>query len=135
MKNSEDNIMLSVGDIVIDNKSNKKYRVVAIVNEEITLCEMEVTNLSFSLLNKKTLFSLILSGDVLVEKEERFVFDKEKLPNEAKEKFEIKQKIMTEVLKVYGPQYIELGGKKPKKEIKEILEKYDFPKSSFWRIC
>ena len=51
MKNSENNIMLSVGDIVVDNKLNKKYRVVAIVNDEVTLCEMETTKFSLSLLN------------------------------------------------------------------------------------
>lgn len=138
MKNGESNninVMLSIGDIVIDNKSNKKHRIVAIVNNEITLCEMEITSLSLSLLDKKTLFSLILTEDIIVQKEESFVFDKNKLPDEAKEKFEIKQKIMTEILKIYGPQYIELAGKKPKNEIKEVLAKYNFPKSSFWRIC
>ena len=138
MKNNESNnmnVMLSIGDIVIDNKSNKKHRIVAIVNNEITLCEMEITSLSLSLLDKKTLFSLILTEDIIVQKEESFVFDKNKLPDEAKEKFEIKQKIMTEILKIYGPQYIELAGKKPKNEIKEVLAKYNFPKSSFWRIC
>ena len=41
-----DNIMLTVGNVIIDESNNKKYRVVAIVKDEITLCEMNISSFS-----------------------------------------------------------------------------------------
>ena len=46
------NVMLSVGDIVVDNKGGKKHRVVAIVGNEITLCEMGIIQIVISLIKK-----------------------------------------------------------------------------------
>lgn len=129
------NIMLTVGNIIIDESNEKRYRVVAIVNDEVTLCEMDTSKFSLSLLNKQTLFELVGNGELEIEKEDIFVFDKEKLPDEHKEKFEIKQKMMMEVISTYGPSYIELSGRKTKNDIKRIMNKYNMPRNSFWRIC
>lgn len=129
------NIMLTVGNVIIDDAKNKQYRVIAIVNDEITLCEMNTTKFSLSLLNKSTLFSLIINDELILTSDEVFIFDKAKLPDEAREKFEIKQKMMSEVIKAYGPSFMDLNGRKSKDIIKEIMEKYNFPRNSFWRIC
>ena len=128
-------IMLSVGNIIIDENNGKKYRVVAIVNNEITLCEMEITQFSLFIINKNTLFSLIDTNDLSMKAEETIVFDKNKLQPKAKEKFELKQKIMSEVVSIYGPSFTELNGRKSKDAIKEILKKYNLPRNSFWRMC
>ena len=75
MKNSENNnigVMLSVGNIVVDTHNNKKYRVVAIVNNEITLCEMDIPNFSLSLVDREVLFSLIVKNEFLIEINEPF---------------------------------------------------------------
>ena len=53
-------IVLSVGNIIIDETNNKKYRVIAIVKNEITLCEMNITALSLSVLNMQTLLTLMV---------------------------------------------------------------------------
>ena len=132
MKNNE-NIMLSVGDIIVDNKINKKYRIVAIVNDGVTLCEMEIQSLNLSVINKITLFELISNKELYVVKETNIVFDKENLSKEMKEKFELKKRMMNEVLSFYAPTYIGLAGKKPKEKVKEIIKKYNYPKSTFWR--
>ena len=129
------NIMLSVGNIILDTKSNKKYRVVAIVNDEITLCEMDTTKFRLSLINVKTLFSLIASEELIAYKEEAVIFDKNALPDNLRKKFEEKQKIMREVIAIYQPSFIELTGRKSKKQIKEIISKYKIPRNSFWRMC
>ena len=109
------NVMLSVGDIVVDNKGGKKHRVVAIVGNEITLCEMGISQFVLSLLNKETLFNLVETNDLVIQKEEPFVFNKDDLSDSAKEKFEIKQKMMLEVVNAYAPSFIELSGRKSKK--------------------
>ena len=130
-----DNITLTVGNVIIDETNNKKYRVIAIVKDEITLCEMNVTNFSLSIINKTALFSLITSGELIIVNEENIVIDINNLSDDAKKKFEIKKKIMQEVVSVYAPTFMDLGGKKPKAEIKRILEKYNIPKWTFWRTC
>ena len=129
------NVMLSVGDIVVDNKGGKKHRVVAIVNDEITLCEMGISQFVLTLLNKETLFNLVDIGDLAIQKDEIFVFDKDKLPDNVKEKFELKQKMMLEVVNAYAPSFIDLSGRKSKEDIKTIMEKYNMPRNSFWRVC
>lgn len=129
------NVMLSVGDIVVDNKGGKKHRVVAIVNDEITLCEMGISQFVLTLLNKETLFNLVDIGDLAIQKDEIFVFDKDKLPDNVKEKFELKQKMMLEVVNAYAPSFMDLSGRKSKEDIKNIMEKYNMPRNSFWRVC
>ena len=129
------NVMLSVGDIVVDNKGGKKHRVVAIVGNEITLCEMGISQFVLSLLNKETLFNLVETNDLVIQKEEPFVFNKDDLSDSAKEKFEIKQKMMLEVVNAYAPSFIELSGRKSKEDVKRIMEKYSMPRNSFWRTC
>lgn len=129
-------ITLSVGNVIIDETNNKKYRVIAIVKDEITLCEMNVTNFSLSVININTLLSLISNKEIHIENNaQNIVFDKEKLSNESRAFFELKKKVMTEIVNAYGPSFIELSGKKPKNKVKEILKKYNFPKSTFWKTC
>ena len=130
-----DNIILTVGNIIMDECNNKKYRVIAIVKNEITLCEMSVTNFSLSIIDYSTLFSLISKDEIILQEEDEIIIDKEKLSESNRRNFELKKKIMKEIVDAYGPSFIELSGKKTKKKVKEILEKYNFPKSTFWKIC
>ena len=81
-------IMLSIGNIIIDEQTNKKYRVVAIVNNEITLCEMETSKFCLVLMSAQIVLSLIGNNDLRVKNEEKQVLDKEKLPLEEKTRFE-----------------------------------------------
>lgn len=128
-------IMLTIGDIIIDKTNDKKYRVVAIVNNEITLCEMNISNFSLSLISMNTLMSLILNEEILLDKEEKVIFDKNKLPDDIREKFEIKHQMMIDVLKAYAPNYMDLYGRKSKESVNKIVDKYNIPRNSFWRIC
>ena len=130
-----DNMILAVGNVIIYENNIKQYRVIAIVKDEITLCEMNVTNFSLSIIDIKTLLSLVSNGEIRIENDIAIIVDKEKLSDDNRKFFELKKKIMTEVINAYGPSFIELNGKKPKSKIKEILKKYDFPKSTFWKTC
>lgn len=130
-----DNIMLTVGNVIIDEDKNKQYRVVAVVKDEITLCEMNVSYFALSIVQQSTLFSLIMAGEVLLKDGQNIVINKDELSNDARKKFEIKKQMMLDVLNAYGPTFIELNGKKPKRKIKEILNKYNYQKSTFWRTC
>ena len=127
--------LLSIGSIVSDLKNRKRYRVVAIAENNITLCEMDIEQFSLSQIDKKVLFSLLFSDELAITEEETIVFDKEQLKDEYQKKFEEKRKMMREVLKIYGPSYMDLSGRKQKPELKAIMEKYNCPRNSFWRIC
>ena len=129
------NIMLTIGNVIIDENNNKKYRVIAIVKDEITLCEMNINNFSLIVIDKVTLFSLISSGEFYMQNQEHIVIDKEKLSKDIREKFEIKKQMMTEVIKAYEPSFIELNGKKSKEKIKEIIDKCGYSRWTFWRVC
>lgn len=128
-------IMLSVGNIIIDENNGKKYRVIAIVNDDITLCEMETTKFLLSLLNKTVLFSLITSKELSIYSDEPFVLNESDLPEYAQMKFKNAKAMMIEIAKVYGPTYIDLSNKKQKPEAKRIMEKYGFSKCLFYRTC
>lgn len=129
------NIMLSVGNIITDNQSNKQYRVVAMVNNEITLCEMNTTKFSLSLINKETLFSLIINNELTMNQTESFVFNKNELTDDFKQKFEKKKNAMNEIISAYGPSFMDLSGKKSKKDVDKIIAKYNIPRNTFWRMC
>lgn len=130
-----DNIMLTVGNVIIDEHSGKQYRVVAVINNDITLCEMNTTKFLLSLMNKQTLFALVATGELVIKVEPPIVFNKDDLPEGFQKKFTIRQQIMNEVLKEYGPSYIELNGKKRGRTVKDIMSKYNLARCSFWRIC
>ena len=129
------NIMLSVGNVILDINSNKKYRVVAIVNDEVTLCEMDTSKFILSLINLETLFFFVASGEFTIYKEDVIVFNKNDLPDNLRIKFETKLKIMREIIGIYGPSFIELNGKRRREEVKKLMAKYEFSKNSFWRTC
>ena len=42
---------------------------------------------------------------------------------------------MNDVKIAYGPSYLGLMGKSSKIELQKILAKYNYPISSFWRMC
>ena len=128
-------ILLSVSNILVDTHKNTKYRIVAIVNNDVTLCQLDTSKLELLLVNKSKLLSLIATGQIVVDKPEPFIFDKNNLSENALAAFTKKKNVMSEVLAVYAPLYIDLSGRKTKKELKEILERYKIPNNTFWRFC
>ena len=129
------NNILSLGDMIIDTEKSSKYRVIAIWNDEVTLCQLEVSTLVLQLMDYKLLFSLVEMGRLQIAHEERFVFNKNTLPIAALSKFEERQKIMNEVVDLYGPQFMELSGHKTKDSLNSIIKKYNIARNTFWRMC
>ena len=127
--------LLSVGDIIIDINKQAKYRVVAIVNDEITLCDMNTTKFKLTLMDKTTLMVLIASGDLIKEREPVTIFNIDSLSDAFREKFKMKKQMMMEVVDMYGPLFMDLNGKKRGRKLQEIMEKYHLTRCSFWRIC
>lgn len=130
-----DNILLSVGDILTDTNKQSQYRIVAIVNDNVTLCEMHTTKFSLSIMDKNTIVLLLEDNQLIKEEDDPFVFNADDLPASYKEKFDLKKQMMIEIIKAYSPSFIDLNGKKKDREAKAIMEKYGLNRCSFWRIC
>lgn len=128
-------ITLTIGTIVIDKNNNKQYRVVAIVGDDITLCELNIKKFSLTQFSKNTLINLIYNDEIFIQNEENNIFDEAKLPEAVKERFLLKKEVMQKVLKTYEPSYMGLCYKKLKPELEEILREYEYPRNSFWRMC
>ena len=132
---SNKNFILSIGNIVIDKQNNKKHRVVAIVNEEVTLCEMETNKLLLSSIYIETLLQFISNKEMYIENDEKKIIDIEKVPEKIREKFKTRKEIMLKVMKAYAPSFIELSGHQKKDFIENLLKEYNMPRNSFWRVC
>lgn len=129
------NLKLSVGNIIIDTNLNKKYRVIAIVDKEITLCEMNTSKFNLLLMEFEVLFSLINDKDFQVQIEEAFIVNKNDLPDNVKEKLAQRKAMMFEIEESYGPSFMGLVATKKKPKVEAIMKKYNCSRSTFWRIC
>lgn len=130
-----DTVLFSIGDIIRDKQQNTRYRIIAIVENYATLCEMDTTKFLLSQIENETLIRLLSSDEIEKCAEDNIVFDIDRLSPTMKERYETKVRIMNEVVAVSAPAYISLAGKTPKPEIKEIMNKYNVAKNSFWRMC
>lgn len=126
---------LSIGSIVVDKNNNKRFRVIAIVDNEITICEMDINKLLLSSIYTETLLQFVSDGEMYIEYEEKKIIDTEKLPDKIREKFCIRKEIMSKVIKAYAPSFVDLSGHQKKDFIENILEEYKMPRNTFWRMC
>jgi len=129
------NTIIAVGNIVTDVQKGTKYRIIAIINNEVILCEMEVTKFNLYCHSLSIIVDLLSSGQLLFEEEGTPIFDENLLSESIKTNFIKKRNVMNEVMAAYAPTFLGLSGKKPKPQLQEILTKYSYPTPSFWRIC
>ena len=127
--------ILQVGDVIVDYTENTKYRVIAIQNDVIVLCEMDIDKLSLIDYNLNIALELIAQNQLEVQRPTFRIFDESMLSDETREKFLKKKSAMQDLAKTYGPTFLELASKKPKPVVKEIMKKYDIKMTAFWATC
>ena len=127
--------ILKRGDILTDTQEDIRYRVIALHQDLIILCKMDVDNLELIEQELKTVISLMNDDSLVVEHPTFPVFKEEELSEPIKESFQTQRAAMRELKKAYGPTYMDLMGKKPKPKAKAIMEKYNIKKATFWNIC
>ena len=59
---------IKIGDILVNKKSGISYRIIYISNNEIVVCQMNLTRLEIFSILIKTVFAYIENGDYGVEK-------------------------------------------------------------------
>ena len=126
---------IKIGSVFKSKETGKEYRLLNILNGICIIIEMNKGSLNLSFPSFSSILDLVESEELLIEDEEKIIFDIGVLPEEEREEFERRKKAMQEVVRLYGPTYAELVSKKPKPEIKKMISDNNWDKSTFWRIC
>ena len=117
-----DNVLFAVGNIIYDKKNKKKYRVISIINKYVIMCEMDITKLCLYNVNIDIICNLISSKELEIVDENNYIFDINMLSDRSKKRFFTKKNIMNEIIRIYGPTYEGLLGKKSKLELIIIIK-------------
>ena len=128
------NNILIVGGIIKDTKNKKKYRIVSISQDSIILCELDTPKFKLTENSLKAVITLMADGEIIVENEEPIIFDSTTLTGNFKDKYEMRKKLVSEIINAYNNNLMALCGKRSKPELRDILEKYNIPLNSFWRM-
>ena len=80
------NVNLSIGVIIEDVNSKKKYRIVSLTNEICTLCNMDTTKFELILYSIVDICDLISENLLIIKPNEKEIFDINTLPESAKQK-------------------------------------------------
>jgi hypothetical protein len=127
-------IVLKITDVLEECQTpEKQYRIIYIRESIVVLCEMNITKLNLFYAKAKELTDKIILKEIRIVREQRFVYDIDSFDEKERNEFEMRRSLIREVVKNYGPTYMELIGRSPKKVIKNLIDKYKIPKSLFWR--
>lgn len=126
---------LKIGQILCDKLTGKRYRLLGIVDGFCSLCELDITVLLIVVIDFKTIVDFLYNKEYSIEDCEQFVFDFQQLPEEAYSEYIKRKNMVKEVVSRYAPLYEELSSAKSKADINEIIQKYGYPRNTFWRIC
>lgn len=127
--------ILAIGDILYDKNSQNSYRIISLIDDHLILCEMETTKLELQQIKYTIIADLVLSNKIEIKKDQALVYDIDQLSESVRNRYILKVHIMNDVKTAYGPSYLGLMGKSSKIELQKILAKYNYPISSFWRMC
>lgn len=128
--------IFAVGNILSNKYNHTRYRVISILGDTVVLCLMDTSKFELAFFDIEMVTDSINDESIIIEKDEdAIIFDSNVLSKSARKKFETKFKLLQEVVNIYGPSYARLYGKHDKPELKELLNKYDIAKNSFWRLC
>lgn len=127
-------LVIRVGDILqVDDKA---YRIIYISSPNIVLCRMNIEKLDIAEYDLQAIRTGVLNGDInVLTDNDNQVVDISKLSEKEAEAYQVKSSIIKEIVKNYGPTYLDLMGKKHKEPISKILQKYDLKKKAVWKIC
>lgn len=127
-------LVIRVGDILqVDGKA---YRIIYILSPNIVLCRMNIEKLDIAEYDLQAIRTGVLNGDInVITDNDNQVVDISKLSEKEAEAYQVKSSIIKEIVKNYGPAYLDLMGKKHKEPISKILQKYDLKKKAVWKIC
>ena len=108
-------IIATVGMVMNDRVTGTKYRIIYISNEKVVVCKMEDTKLILLKYDQELIIQFLAQDGVELYQDESKVFDISSFTDSVRSKYEENRKIMYEIEKEYGPDYMELMGRKKKR--------------------
>ena len=127
-------ITISVGDALLDVRTRDSYRVIYVGNGFIALCKMNSNKIEIEYPTSKSV-GLNLRNNLLEKiSEENTVFDDGIVPEEYRNAYDEKKKLVQLIVSEYGPTYMGLIGKKSKPVITDFISNSHFKKSQVWNI-
>lgn len=128
------NEIISVGEILKDKSSNKRYRVIDLRKNLIILCEMDISKFKLSAHDIGVIVPLIAEGEIIKSQEQDILFDYSMLEGNLKRKYDIRKRLVNEIMQKYSNKMMELNGRRIKPELRDILKAYSIPVNTFWRF-
>lgn len=126
---------IKIGDILKDEETGEHYRLLNIVNGVCVMINIDKESFDISLPSFSSILDLLGNEEISIEHEDNVLFDINVLDEKKRAEFERRKKTMSEIVRLYGPTYIGLTGKKPKPDVKRIIDENNWNKSSFWKVC
>ena len=126
---------MTTGNIITDKETGTRYRIIYVSVKNIVLCEMDITKFVLISMSYMQLVDFMQEHNFTISDDKGLVFDENNLSENIKTKYIRNRDMMNEIVAAYGPTFLGLSGKKPKKRLYEILEKYNCSSSTFWRLC
>lgn len=124
-----------IGDIAVDKRSNYRYRILSLPPLTVVLCQMDITKLKISHVEKEIFLSLISNGDIQIVKDmsNMIVDDWYMSDPDRKKDFEMKLNAVEAVVRLYEPEFVDLASKKAKPEVNKIISDFGIEKTCLWR--
>lgn len=107
------NKLIAVGGILKDSQTQTRYRIVDLAYENVVLCQMDTNKFILTTHSLKTIITLVADGGLMKESEDIIVFDTELLSGSVKEKYIMRQVVVSEIMNIYGKRLTDLCGKSP----------------------
>jgi len=130
-----EDLTIKIGDILQDKTAGTRYRVIAIVKDNVSLCIMGIKRFQLMSFGLKSILLLLTSGDLIRQEEEPFIVDVDALPDDIRADYENKLHMMREVEHLFGPDFIKLNGRGAKPGLKKMLGRYEVSSPVFWKLC
>lgn len=125
---------IKIGDILVNKKSGISYRIIYISNNEIVVCQMNLTRLEIFSILIKTVFAYIENGDYGVEKKENILLIPETLSVPMQKQYETNKNIINDICEAYGPTFLGLMGNGRKRKLTDIEKKYNVSRLKCTRL-
>lgn len=129
-------LKIEVGQILYDNSTDIKYRILFIKNNRAVVCQMEVERLVMNYISIEDIVLKVINNELILQiNESNEIIDIEKMGEKERSKYLRNKKVAEQIVKIYGPDYIRLSGKGSKKEVALIIETANISRKVFWKIC
>ena len=126
--------IIAVGDALLDVRTKDSYRVIYVGNGFVGLCKINTSKIEIEYPTVRKVELNLRNNLFEVITEEKQIVDVNDIPDDYRETYYEKRKLVKSVVSEYGPTYMGLIGKKSKPVISDFISQSKFKKSQVWNI-